>query len=84
MCRDGIAARVQRVPYEGDGGGTITFGHRLHPVMPRYDGSGNRNEGPDIWYQDGHWLESMQQHPFDIIKILKSVASPLQSTPSHA
>jgi len=83
-CRDGIAARVQRVPYEGTGGGVITFGHRTHPVLPRYDESGDRNEGPDIWYQDGHWLENMQSHPFDIIRIIKVTAAALTPVQSHA
>lgn len=69
-CRDGIPARIQRVPYQGRGGGVVWFGYRMHPQSPVFDANGMRNEAGDLWRLDGFWRESGIRHPFDLIGIV--------------
>lgn len=66
-CRDGMPARVQKVPYLGKGKGMVLFGHRKHPDVVEYDADGIRNEAGDLWLLGGFWREDMRPHAFDII-----------------
>lgn len=62
ICRDGIRARVQLVPYLGVGGGDVFFGWRDVPgINPK-----SLDDGPDIWDIDGFWLGIRVPHSFDI------------------
>jgi hypothetical protein len=79
VCRDGVHARVQRVPYEGTGGGEVYFGRRLNPKLHEFDGDGMRNEAADLWNLEGFWRQTRLPHPFDIIRTLTS-----QEKASHA
>lgn len=67
ICRDGVPARVQKVAYEGQEGGECFFGYRLHPDLPTFDGDGMRNESGDLWSLAGRWVNSMVDHPFDLV-----------------
>lgn len=78
-CRDGVKARVQRVPYEGAGGGEVLFGRRMNPHMPAFDEAGMRNESGDIWRLDGYWRENATRHPFDLIYLLAGVMPQTQA-----
>ncbi len=62
LCRDGVRAKVQIVPYLGIEQGYVIFGWRMSP---------DRNpalldDGPDVWDVDGSWSEDHKPHPFDI------------------
>lgn len=67
VCRDGVPARVQRVKYEGTQGGECFFGYRIPPGLATFDHDGMRNESGDLWSLAGKWVNSMVNHPFDII-----------------
>lgn len=76
VCRDGVPARVQRVAYEGQGGGECFFGHRIVPGAAVFDKSGLRNESGDLWKLDGAWKDNGMEHPFDLISKIISAATP--------
>lgn len=62
MCRDGVPARVQLVPYLGAEGGEVFLGWRYVPgINPK-----SLDDGPDIWDMDGFWLGIRVPHDFDI------------------
>jgi hypothetical protein len=71
-CRDGIPARVQRVPYEGTNGGEVYMGKRNPPDMKPFDADGMANESGDIWNLEGFWRTDRTPHPFDIVKVITS------------
>ena len=63
MCRDGVLAKIKKVPYYGEGKGFVFSGTRE---------TGNLNEGPDIWTLSGTWKYDNSPHPFDLIAIKKA------------
>ena len=63
ICRDGIGARIQKVPYAGKSGEFVFCGSRA---------AGEKNEGPDIWTLAGAWAYDGRPHPFDLLQVNKS------------
>lgn len=81
VCRDGVHARVQRVPYEGVQGGLVLFGKRFPPGLPQFDADGMANESGDLWNLDGFWKTKAAPHRFDIVHVLTGTP---QHTSAHA
>jgi hypothetical protein len=69
VCRDGVLARVQRIPYAGKEGGQVYFGYRIIPGVPSHDSTGMRNESGDLWSLAGRWVDSTVDHAFDIVSV---------------
>lgn len=77
VCRDGVTARIQRVPYQGLMECDVFFGKRFHPTVPLFDKDGQSNESGDLWTLDGFWNMFGCPHPFDIVKGLDLHQSPI-------
>ena len=71
MCRDGVLAKIKKVPYYGEGKGFVFLGKR-ETDYALYDKNGDQNEGPDIWTLSGTWKYDNSPHPFDLIAIKKA------------
>jgi hypothetical protein len=83
LCRDGVPARVQKVPYAGKEKGWVLFGKRLTTGPAEYDNGGMRNEAGDLWYRFGWWRENATPHPFDLVQ-LQAVGLTELTTLQHA
>jgi hypothetical protein len=70
MCRDGVLAKIKKVPYYGEGNGFVFSGTR-ESKLSLYDKNGEPNEGPDIWTLSGMWRYNSYGHPFDLVAIKK-------------
>jgi len=77
VCRDGIPARVQRVPYQGLMDVEVYFGKRFPPNLPPFDRDGLANESGDLWTLDGFWNMVSCPHDFDIVLGLEKHRQPI-------
>lgn len=82
VCRDGVLAHVQRVNYEGAGGGACFFGVRMCKDTPVFDRDGFRNQGGDLWNLGGFWTYDSTPHPFDLVSTKVPVTAHSDAVPS--